>query len=214
MTARLLVVAGVMVVASVLIGRASKSEVVPLRASLDTFPLDVGGWRGYRAPDFDADILRVLAVDDYLNRTYVSSSAGSVGLYVGYYSTQREGDTMHSPLNCLPGAGWQAVRRERVSLSVSPSQVIQVNQFLIQKGLDQQVVLYWYQSHGRVVASEYWGKAFLALDALRLNRTDGAMVRIIAPVDDRHENGEAPAQRSAQEFARAIFPILSPYLPL
>src|SRR6476659_5014919 len=83
------------------IATASKSEQVPPRQSLAEFPMHIGTWTGQRADDFSADVLQVLGVDDYLNRIYVSP-AGYTGLYIGYYQSQRQGDTMHSPLNCLP----------------------------------------------------------------------------------------------------------------
>ena len=92
---------------------------------------------------------------------------------------------MHSPLNCLPGAGWLPVRQDRTTIQVRTSGTtrdIEVNNFVIEKGLDRQAVLYWYQSHGRVVASEYWGKVYTVLDAMRHNRTDGSLVRVVVPV--------------------------------
>jgi EpsI family protein len=212
MTARLLVATLCLVAASVVIGRASKMESVPPRASFATFPMTIGGWDGRDAGTFDDRVLRVLAVDDYLNRAYVSQRRAA-GLYIGYYRSQRQGETIHSPLNCLPGSGWEPIAKDRVALDVGASAPIHVNEFLIEKGLDRQVVLYWYQSHGRIVASEYWGKAYLVFDALRLNRTDGAMVRIISPVNDREPGGELAARNIAREFATTLFPLLSRYLP-
>jgi EpsI family protein len=84
---------------------------------------------------------------------------------------------------------------------------------VIQKGLDRQVVLYWYQSHGRVVASEYWSKIYLVLDSIRLNRSDAALVRVIAPVDEARPNAEIDAERSAISFVQAMFPTLDAFLP-
>jgi EpsI family protein len=122
---------------------------------------------------------------------------------------------MHSPLNCLPGAGWQAVRQDRVTLHVRGADgapvAVTVNQFVIQKGLSRQLVLYWYQSHGRVIASEYTSKLYMVYDAMRLNRTDGAMVRVITPIRDRGE--EAAAAGLANAFVQQMFPSLSRLLP-
>jgi EpsI family protein len=212
MTKRLAVATFCLVMASIVIGRASKSERVAPRASFATFPVTVGEWSGQELGAFEDRVLRVLGVDDYLNRVYVSKRRAA-GLYIGYYRSQRQGDTIHSPLNCLPGAGWEPVSKERVSIAVEPNRSIEVNEFVIEKGLDRQVVVYWYQSHGRVVASEYVGKAYLVLDALRLNRTDGAIVRIVAPVNDRDAGGELAAASIAREFTTSLFPLLSSYLP-
>jgi EpsI family protein len=144
---------------------------------------------------------------------YLDAGKRPIGLYVGYYGSQRQGDTMHSPLNCLPGAGWSPVSFRRMSISVpssaEASRDITVNRYVIEKGLDRQLVLYWYQGHGRVVASEYLGKIYMVLDAIRTNRTDGAMVRIIAPI----VTDEAHAEAQAVGFAQVLFPLLGRYLP-
>jgi EpsI family protein len=139
-------------------------------------------------------------------------------LYIGYYESQRQGDTMHSPLNCLPGAGWSPVQNDHLSINVPVSlgtttgareRSIEVNRYIIEKGVDRQVVLYWYQSHGRVVASEYWGKIYMVVDAIRINRTDGALVRVVAPIVTSQEDAEL----DAVDFVRVLFPSLERYLP-
>jgi EpsI family protein len=174
--------------------------------------LDVGEWRGQPAGAFAQNIVAVLGVDEYVNRVYTSPTARPVGLYVGYYGGQRQGDTIHSPLNCLPGAGWQPVARERPRLEAGGLGIV-VNRLVIEKGLERQVVLYWYQSHGRVVASEYWGKVYTVLDALRTGRTDAALVRIIAPVRGQGRAAEIEATETATRFAKALFPLLDRFVP-
>jgi len=219
---RSLVLAACFASAAGMIASASHTERVPPRESFATFPMDFAGWHGQAVERFDQRILTVLGVDEYINRVYASSS-GPVGLYVGYYQSQRQGDTMHSPLNCLPGAGWQPLLKERIRIPIAvpafpagahePVREIEVNRFLIEKGVDRQVVIYWYQSHGRVVASEYWGKIFTVVDAIRMNRTDAAMVRIICPVAGGDPAGEGRAQQAAVAFTQAVFPLLGRYLP-
>jgi EpsI family protein len=223
MIVRALVVSVVLVSGAVAIGRASKSEPVPPRESFATFPMDIAGWRGESADRFDQKVLAVLGVDEYLNRIYTSPANRQIGLYVGYYQSQREGDTMHSPLNCLPGAGWLPVKQARATLRVATrfdatsgapagERDVEVNRFVIQRGLDKQVVIYWYQSHGRVIPSEYWGKIFTVVDAIRLNRTDAAMVRVMCPVGGA-AGDEARAEEAATAFTQALFPLLGRYLP-
>jgi len=92
-----------------------------------------------------------------------------------------------------------------------PSKMVEINRLTIQKGLERQVVLYWYQSHNRIVASEYWGKIYTVLDAIRYNRTDAALVRIISPVSS--PDTEQVSERAATEFAQALLPVLVGYLP-
>jgi EpsI family protein len=111
-------------------------------------------------------------------------------------------------MNCLPAAGWQLLTIDRRSIAAAGRQIV-VNRDTIQKGLDERLVLYWYQSHGRVVASEYWTKAYLVLDGLRLHRTDGAIVRVITLIRD----GEAGAEQNAIAFVRALLPVLDSHLP-
>jgi EpsI family protein len=223
MIVRAFIVSLVLVSGAIAIGRASKGEPTPPRESFATFPMDLAEWRGESADRFDQKVLAVLGVDEYISRIYTAPNRMPVGLYVGYYQSQREGDTMHSPLNCLPGAGWQPVKQARAVIRVATSLAprtgapvgerdIEVNSFVIQRGLDKQVVIYWYQSHGRVIPSEYWGKVYTVVDAIRLNRTDAAMVRITCPVGSA-PGDEARAEEAATTFSRALFPMLGRYLP-
>jgi EpsI family protein len=151
-------------------------------------------------------------VTDYLNRGYWEPGMEKtlLGLYIGYFRSQRSGAQIHSPKNCLPGAGWNPAQSLIYQLQLDDGRKVPINLYLLRKGLDSEVVLYWYQSHGRVVASEYWGKFYLVYDALRLNRTDAALVRITVPV----LNGdEATAQQRALTFAKQITGDLDQVIP-
>jgi EpsI family protein len=182
-------------------GFLSHGESTPPAEPLSDFPTDIGNYRSVKDFPFDAQTLKVLGVTDYLNRVYFSPSLGDLGLYIGYFRTQRTGATIHSPKNCLPGAGWQPMESDTYQLTLSDGRKVPVNLYVIRKDLDQQIVLYWYQSHGRIVASEYWGKFYMVADAIRLNRTDAALVRITAPV----RNGDLDAARNkAIAFAQQV----------
>lgn len=192
--------------------RAMRPERIPLREPLATLPLEMGSWTGRDAAPFSDDIVSVLGVDEYVSRFYRSAS-GSVSLYVGYYQSQREGDTIHSPMNCLPGAGWQPEETGVVDVPVpGRAEPLRVNRVVIRKGLDRQVALYWYQSHGRVVASEYWSKIFMVYDAVRLNRSDAALVRVISPVASS-DPGVNAATDHAVGFVQSLWPLLERHLP-
>jgi EpsI family protein len=217
MVARLLITSALFLVAAGYRAYQLEAETIPARPSLETIPLRLSAWQGRNEPQFEQQILNKLGVDEYIMRTYVSSSQPPVGLYVGFYQSQRQGDTIHSPLNCLPGAGWQPVQQGRATFAVQDAngqpQSITVNEFTIQKGLDRQVVLYWYQSHGRVVASEYSSKMLMIADAIRLNRTDAALVRVITPIAGDTEAQKRAAQERARQFVQQIFPVLSTVVP-
>jgi EpsI family protein len=216
-TWRLFVAAALLLLGATVLYRASQIENLPTRTPLALFPFQIGPWRGRTGGDFDERVLKVLRVTEYLNRSYLLPDGHWAGLYVGYYASQRQRETMHSPLNCLPGAGWQPVEKAHKTLSVmwngAPRQ-IEINELVIEKGLDRQIVQYWYQSRDRVVASEYWGKVYLVADAIRHNRTDGALVRVMVPVEGRSAQAISEARAQAAAFVQALFPHLERHLPL
>jgi EpsI family protein len=191
--------------AGVLAGTGGDGGVIP-HARLQHIPMQIDEWTGTKAPDLTPDVLEVLGVDAYINRTYAALPDQTVGLYVGFYERQRQGHTMHSPLNCLPGSGWAPLSNDRIQVDGRT-----VNRYIVAKGADRLMLLYWYQSHGRVVASEYAAKFYLVSDALRLHRTDGALVRVVSVIRDGEAQGRA--ERRAVEFVRAMLPTLSRYLP-
>ncbi len=199
--------------AAAFITRASRPEVVPIREPLSGIPMKIGAWEGRQLPDMDPKVMAVLGVDDYVNRVYYSTDRYPESLYIGYYQSQREGDTIHSPLNCLPGSGWNPVKSGRISIPIADSPAIEINRIVILKGMDKQLVLYWYQSHGRIVASEYWGKIYTVLDALRTNRTDAALVRVICPIPGSDAEAEAAVEQQAVDFVKAVFNVISRFLP-
>jgi EpsI family protein len=214
MRSRIIILSLTLLAAAAVIARASRPETIPFHEPLSGLPLQMGDWRGADSPPMDSKILAVLGVDDYLDRVYYTTELFPASLYVGYYKNQREGNTIHSPLNCLPGAGWNPVKSGHIMISVNGDTTIEINRIRIMKGADEEVVLYWYQSHGRVIASEYWGKIYSVLDALRTNRTDAALVRVICPVPGTGAEAEMTAERNAVEFVKAIVPSLNRFLPL
>jgi EpsI family protein len=205
------------------LGSAVKSESVPIRSPLSELPSQINQWEEESANEFDQNTLAALGVDDYINRIYRSPEQKRISLYIGYYVSQRQGDTIHSPLNCLPGSGWNPTAKDTLSVAVrsgSNSDLIenlagniQIRKITIQKGLDKQIVLYWYQSHGRVIASEYWGKIYTVIDAIRTNRTDAALVRVIGSVQGMEPDGEKKAEQDAVDFVTGLYPLLGRYLP-
>lgn len=221
MRTRIIVVFVCLMAAAVAVARADRYEEQPLRTSLALFPMQFGEWQGYQQPPFTDRVLEVLGLDEYLTRAYAGPDRKGLGLYIGYWKSQRQGDTIHSPLNCLPGAGWEAVSKRYLPVSVMTApadqggapKTIEINRYVIRKGLDSQVVLYWYQSQGRVVANEYWSKIYMVLGAIKSNRTDAAMVRVIAPILGSDAASEAKAEQSAVDFVKALYPHLGRYLP-
>lgn len=209
MSVRLWIAFAVLLGGTVCLHATSHGEVVVARQPLEGLPNVIANWSGSETP-LDSQTLKVVAVTDYANRVYVSPDQLPVQVYIGYYASQRTGDTIHSPKNCLPGSGWDPIRAGYTTIPVTGGQQIKVNEYLIAQGLDRQLVFYWYQGRGHVIASEYWGKFWMIHDAITLDRTDGALVRLITPISG---DGEAAAHARLEKFAQLLFPSLSKFIP-
>lgn len=187
------------------------NEILPPHKDLVDFPMQIQNWRGRDLP-LAPDALEVLGPGSFLSRNYQRSPFDSpLDLFIAFFPSQRTGDTIHSPKNCLPGSGWAALESGHIQLRRPDGTTVTVNRYLIGKGLSKAVVLYWYQAHARVTPSEYWAKIYLVTDSIRLHRTDGALVRVVTPIADR-EN-VAPAEKRAAGFAEQLLPILDSYIP-
>jgi EpsI family protein len=198
----------VMILAAGTWSRASgPREVVPERP-LSTLPQILGAWRGIDGAPVEPEIARVLGADDYLNRVYRRSDGSVAALWIAFYASQRQGDAIHSPLNCLPGNGWTPVEHTRPIIH-SDGQQLRVNRYVVEKRGERQLVMYWFQGRGRVVASEYANKAFLLVDAIRQRRTDGALVRVTLPI----RGDGANADHAAAAFVASLQPELTEWLP-
>jgi len=205
---RFFITVGTLVAGIALLHGVSHGEPVALRQPLGRLSKAMDGWLGQDNP-LEARIVSALGVSDYVNRVYMSDGGQPIHLYVGYYQSQRTGETIHSPKNCLPGAGWEPVRAGRLTIPMAAAPAIVVNEYLVEKGPVQYLVLYWYQAHGRVIASEYSGKAWLVFDAITRNRTDASLVRVLTST----RNGEDQARARAVQFVQALYPRLNTFIP-
>ena len=177
-------------------------------ALLQNLPANIAGWTSEDI-SIEPRLVAAAHVDGYLNRVYHRSPADEVGVYIGYFKSQRAGDAVHSPKNCLPGAGWQPVRSSSVALPLRNGRSAEVNLYIVENEHQRFVVLYWYQTHGSMIASEYRAKVRTIRDAILLHRTDSALVRITVPdVGD-----EERATQSAIAFATLIAPKLDEVIP-
>ena len=189
----------------------TRAEVLPTHKGLAGFPMQFGDWTGQDQP-LDPKVLAVLGPGDFLTSVYTKSTTPFVSLYIAYFPSQRTGDTIHSPKNCLPGAGWAPLSSDKMTIAKPDGSQAVVNRYILGNGEQRLLALYWYQAHGRVVASEYSAKFYLVADAMRMNRTDGALVRIITPIENDAQ-APAAAQRRAVGFADLILPVLDEYIP-
>lgn len=174
---------------------------------LREFPSELGPSHSEDRP-FETQVVRAVGADDYINRVYLGGAL-PIELYVGYYKDQRSGDRIHSPKNCLPGSGWEPVHASRVEIGSEGGVPVVVNGYLVAQGSRRNMVLYWYQSRGEIVASEYMAKFLVITNGLKNRPTDGAMVRIWTTASD----GEVSAQTRAVDFARRVYPQVEKFLP-
>jgi EpsI family protein len=176
-----------------------------------TLPSQIGDWTGTDVPISHKE-LEILGPGEYLQRDYENASQMQpINLFIPFFPSQRAGDTIHSPDHCLTGAGWFPISRQVIPLLLQGGSSIHVNRYVVSKSGQRQLVLYWFQAHGRVVASEWQAKYQLISDSLHMNRSDGGMVRLMTPMLD----GESPdaAQVRILKLGSQVLPLLDSYIP-
>jgi EpsI family protein len=186
-------------------------EARVVRKELKEFPTEVGTWQKQGGDLLiDAQTMSVLRATDYVLRDYRRADGALANFYVGYYATQRDGATYHSPLNCLPGSGW--VMNSPGDVTITPANggaPFNANSYVIENGSRKSLLVYWYQGRGRRVASEYWGKVYTVLDSVRMRRSDAAMVRVVVPMS----GSDQAALRDAADFAANAAVLLPEFVP-
>jgi EpsI family protein len=189
---------------------AMRPEAVPAVPALAEFPKEGGTWHMYQDAPIEKEVQDILKADDTLNRIYVGQKPNPAFLFIAFFKTQRSGQAPHSPKNCLPGAGWESVESDPITIAVPgrPDPIV-TNRYLVARGEEKSVVLYWYQSHNRVIAGEFQAKFWLIADSIKFHRSDSALVRIVVPV----QNGNADAAtETAVDFVKSMFPLIAKQL--
>jgi len=189
-----------------LLQTVGRQRPMPLAQPLSTLPTAFEGFSGQDVP-VTKDEQRVAGMSSYVSRVYATDSTVAFSLYVGYYESQTQGKTIHSPKNCLPGAGWEPVSASQIRLPLAGGSV-PVNRYLIAKKEQRALVYYWYQGRGRVSANEYRVKWELLRDASLKHRTDEALVRIVVPVWTTEEDAEQLARRVAFWLVPSVYHLL------
>ena len=194
-----------MIAVTGVLAQAARTRGPQLHAQLSSLPLDLGAWTGRDGAPFDDETVRILGADEYLNRSYAGSSGVPVDLYIAYYGRQQPGASIHSPLHCLPGTGWEPLDIASVSIAQPGGAAGEARRLVVRKNGDRAVVIYWYAVHGRMIANEIASKAWLLHDSLRFQRSDAALVRIVVPVQGTAIDA---AQREGLAFAHDVLPYL------
>jgi EpsI family protein len=192
---------------------AFRDELVVPGAPLSTFPTKIQSWDMIQDAPVEKEVQDILKADDLLSRRYLNPDNRSEAyLFIAFFKTQRYGQAPHSPKNCLPGAGFEPIEDSRLPIQVPGwAAPIVVNKYVTARGDEKSVTLYWYQSHNRVIASEYWAKFWLVADAVRYRRSDTSLVKIVVPVSN---NQVDHATATGVNFVQSLFPSLLKQLPL
>lgn len=187
-----------------------RGETHAARESFREFPAKIGDWeqRG-REIRFGEQTESILRTTDYTMREYVLPDGNLANVYAGYYASQRTGATYHSPQNCLPGSGWIMKQPENIEIFSPSGKKFTANKFLIENGQFNEVLIYWYQGRGRIVASEYSDKVYTVMDSILRNRSDGAMVRVMTSVG----NSEEEATKRAVELSGLLADKMTGFVP-
>ena len=192
-------------------------DQVPSSAPLVQWPARLADWDS-RDIAISSEALEILGKGDFLNRVYTEEDPARgrpqqvpVQLFVAYFPTQRSGQSIHSPQNCLPGSGWTFVHSGITAFTDRTGKQYRVGDYLISNGREKQEVLYWYQSHGRSIANDYAAKLAMLTDAIRYGRTDAALVRVITSVGPS-EDAQSAHERVI-DFAKLVTPLLPAYVP-
>ena len=195
--------AGILGVGCALLLSVGRQQAMPLRGELETLPVQVDG---YRPSDevISEEEQQVAGMSDYLLRLYRRDSSDAFSVYVGYYEQQTQGRTIHSPKNCLPGAGWEALSASRETVPIEGGGSVTVNRYMLANKGQRALVYYWYQGRGRVEASEYRVKWDLMRDAALRGRTEEALVRIVVPITDGLKDPDELARRVAGKLVPAV----------
>lgn len=197
----------VLIVQGALFYSASRGESAIAAAPLTAFPVNIGAWRMVSQGVIEQEELDMLKADDTLERVYANPKEGSASLFIAYFKTQRTGQSPHSPKNCLPGSGWQPSASGTEDVSVG-GEIIHINRYLVSKGEAQSLVLYWYQSHGRVIANEFKARFYLIEDSIREHRSDTALVRVVIPFPQKGMEDQI-----GTDFVKTFYPAIAGYLP-
>jgi len=211
-TLRFVVVALLLGATAFLMQARSDNEVFPPREPLSSLPNQFGPWVGQDLV-IDQQTLDILGAGEFLHRSFENRTDPQtwIDLLIAYFPSQKAGDTIHSPNHCLQGEGWVPIHREVVQLSRPDGTTFPANRYVTSKAGDRELVIYWFQAHDRQVANEYWSKYYLVADSIRMNRSDGALVRLITPMY-RQDTPDA-AQARLMGVGSQLIPQLNRYIP-
>ncbi|WP_448871658.1 exosortase C-terminal domain/associated protein EpsI [Desulfobulbus propionicus] len=209
--ARLLILLALFGATFYLLQGVSGTVRTPIQKPLSNFPLQLDEWKTISSHKSSDAVIKMLGVDDYIEYNYANPEGRTLNFYAAFYESVGTGGGYHSPKNCIPGGGWGIDSTKTIEVHPTNGKPpVMVSEMLIRNGNEYQVVVYWYQNRGRIIASEYWEKIYLVLDAILMKRRDGTFVRLMAPVQD---GSIAQTEQHLQRFAGLAMAELEHFLP-
>lgn len=178
---------------------------------LALFPANLGEWKKVSLRKSGEEVIKILGVDDYIQYNYVNQAGQRVNFYAAFYEAVGNGKGYHSPKNCIPGGGWGIEEINTVEITPNGYESpVTISEMIIRNRNEYQVVYYWFQNRGRIIASEYWEKIFLVTDAILKKRRDGTFVRLMAYAE---EGDIETARKRLTAFAKISLSELNNFLP-
>lgn len=187
----------------------SNRDRTPLKKPFSEFPEAVGGWTAKRQ-QMEKMYLDALELNDYLLADFRNSRDETINCYVAFNDYQSKGKASHSPASCLPGSGWDLKEPDKILVTDGTGRTISINRAMIM-GNERRLTYYWFDQRGRILTDLYQIKLFNFVDSIILNRTDGALVRLITPLGE--SESPATADDRLKEFFKQFNPTLNHFLP-
>ena len=188
-----------------------RNDIIPKHADFAFFPTVIEKWHG-KKQNIDNNTLEGLKLTDYLLTDYTKENEKkSVNLYIAYYASQSIGSSTHSPANCIPGGGWQIADKSLKTITLTGGKEITVSRLLISKGDVSQLVYYWFDERGRNITETYYAKWYLMIDSITMNRSDGALIRLVTQTYGKES--EEDAEERLKDFLQVAYPTIKTFIP-
>jgi EpsI family protein len=200
----------ILIIQACMVGILAPAERVPLSRPLSEIPRTFDSWQMYRESPIEPEVMELLKADDTLNRTYIATDGVLANFFIAFFKSQRAGAAPHSPKVCLPGSGWTPSNSTTLDIPIpGRPTAIHVNRYVVAKGEDRTLIIYWYQTPYRVIAGEFTAKFYTVIDGLRYHRSDTTLLRVIVPIG----TDEAKAEQQAVRFIQGAFNTVREFLP-
>ncbi len=180
-------------------------------AEFGSIPYEENGYRGeeYRFSEYSYEILQA---DTTTLRLYQGPDQEPYWLFIAYFESQKYGSQIHSPKHCLPGGGWQILHHDPYALLLPDGSRKEINRLVIADRGRRQLMLYWFETRGGAIRSEFGLKWDLVMNSLFFRPTDAAIVRLTMPIDEEG-GGLNGALSRAESYFRVFYPAIERALP-